>query len=374
MSQENNLTPHTLVPNEPQRINAKELNNLLVHTDSLKASDITFQTGSPVFSEIHGKLYPNTKRSLTHSEVGEVLNYIYGPNGTAQLLSGKDIDTNYEVRPNRITRLRYRVNGTACLIDGHAGIQITLRSIPTSPPDISLMELPEEILDNISPKDGIIYVTGATGSGKSTLLSSIVRHIAEDKDCNRKILTYESPIEFVYDEIETHSAIISQSEIPLHLPSFADGVRNALRRKPGLILVGESRDAETIAASLEAALTGHPVYTTLHTNGVAETLRRLVGSFPQEERDGRTIDIIETLRVIICQHLVPTIDGKRTPLREYLVFTDEIRDELLKTPPEQITNSTRTILHKYGVTLKQDAKEKFTKSIISEKTYKTYSK
>jgi defect-in-organelle-trafficking protein DotB len=374
MSQENNAIKNALFPNEPQRINAKELNSLLVHADSLKASDITFQTGSPVFSEIHGKLYPNTKRNLTNSEVGAILNYIYGPNGTAQLLSGKDIDTNYEVRPNRITRLRYRVNGTACLIDGHPGIQITLRSIPTSPPEISLMELPEEILENISPKDGIIYVTGATGSGKSTLLSSIVRHIAEDKECNRKILTYESPIEFVYDEIETHSAIISQSEIPLHLPSFAAGVRNALRRKPGLILVGESRDAETIAASLEAALTGHPVYTTLHTNGVAETLRRLVGSFPQEERDGRTIDIIETLRVIICQHLVPTIDGKRTPLREYLVFNDEIRDTLLKSPPEQVTSATRTILHKYGITLKQDAKEKFEKNIISDKTYKLYSR
>ena len=374
MSQENKNIINALFPNEPQRINAKELNSILVHADRLKASDITFQSGSPVFSEIHGKLYPNTKRQLTNSEVGSILNYIYGPNGTAQLLSGKDIDTNYEVRPNRITRLRYRVNGTACLIDGHPGIQITLRSIPTSPPEISLMDLPEEILENIAPKDGIIYVTGATGSGKSTLLSSIVRYIAEAPDCHRKILTYESPIEFVYDEIQTHSAIISQSEIPLHLPSFAAGVRNALRRKPGLILVGESRDAETIAASLEAALTGHPVYTTLHTNGVAETLRRLVGSFPQEERVGRTIDIIETLRVIICQHLVSTTEGTRTPLREYLVFNDAIRDELLKSHPEQITRATRDILLKHGKTLKQDAKEKFDRKLISEKTYKIYSR
>lgn len=84
--------------------------------------------------------------------------------------------------------------------------------------------------------------------------------------------------------------------------------------------MGESRDQETIAASIEAAMTGHPVYTTLHTNGVAETIRRLVNTFPHEERHGRSIDILETIRMVIWQRLVPTIDGKRVALREYLVF------------------------------------------------------
>src|SRR6202021_1632641 len=115
------------------------------------------------------------------------------------------------------------------------------------------------------------------------------------------MFNYEATIRFVYDSIEKQSCIVSQSEIPRHLPSFAAGVRNALRRKPRLILVGEARDAETISAVMEAAMTGHPVYTTLHSNGVAETMRRLVMTFPSDERQGRTIDIIETIRVVISQ-------------------------------------------------------------------------
>src|SRR6202021_1698882 len=119
------------------------------------------------------------------------------------------------------------------------------------------------------------------------------------------MFNYEATIRFVYDSVEKTSSIVSQSEIPRHLPSFAAGVRNALRRKPRLILVGEARDPETISAVMEAAMTGHPVYTTLHSNGVAETVRRLVTTFPAEEREGRTIDIVETMRLIISQRLLP---------------------------------------------------------------------
>jgi defect in organelle trafficking protein DotB len=367
------LAQQALLPREPQRIAHRELNILLQHCAQLDVSDITIQTGMPIFSEIHGRLYPNTRRALTHSEVGSILNTIYGPNGTAQLLTGTDIDTNYELKPDRMTRYRYRVNATACLVEGHQGIQITLRTIPTDPPTIDTMHLPDELLEALTPNDGIIYITGATGSGKSTLLASIIRYIAEDPNCHRKILTYESPIEFVYDAINTSSALISQSEIPLHLSSFAAGVRNALRRKPRLILVGESRDAETISASLEAALTGHPVYTTLHTNGVPETLRRLVGTFPKDERTGRTIDIIETVRLIICQQLVPTLDGKRTPLREYLIFNDEIRDQLLACDTTAVTEITRTLLKKHGQTMQVDAQIKLDAGLISKETYRYFS-
>ena len=203
---------------------------------------------------------------------------------------------------------------------------------------------------------------------KSTLLASIIKHIVMDPECHRKVLTYESPIEFVYDMLEMSSAIISQSEIPRHLPSFADGVRNALRRKPRLILVGEARDAETMGAVIEAALTGHPVYTTLHSNGVADSVRRLVGTFPAEERNGRTLDIIETMRLIIWQRLVPTVDGGRVALREYLTFDENIRDTLLDTSPDEVTAKTRILLKEEGHPMLLDAEDKFKQGIISKRT------
>ena len=201
-------------------------------------------------------------------------------------------------------------------------------------------------------------------------MASIIRELIETSDSNRKVLTYEAPIEFVFDEIETISSIVSQSEIPRHLPDFADGVRNALRRKPRLIMVGECRDAETISAALEAALTGHPVYTTLHTSGVAETMRRLVTSFSGEERLGRTIDILETIRLCIWQKLVPTVEGTRVALREYLVFDEEVRDILLEGDPNEVTSMTRKLVRQRGQLMTVDAKNKFEQGIISERVYK----
>lgn len=359
-----------LLPDEPSRFDDKKMNEMFVYCQRLDASDITVQTDEPVFAEIYGRLYPITKRRLTNTEVGDMLNAIYGPNGTAQILGGHDVDTHYEIRPNRIERFRYRVNGTGCQVSGHDGIQLTLRSIPTTPPPLSALDLPDNILQAIAPHQGVVYVTGATGSGKSTLLASIIRDLAEQPESNRKILTYESPIEFVFDAIEKPSSIVSQSEIPRHLPSFDMGVRNALRRKPRLILVGEARDPETISAVIEAALTGHPVYTTLHTNGVAETMRRLVTSFPAGERHGRTIDIIETIRLVIWQKLVPSLDGKRVALREYLVFDEEIRDILLESDPETVTAVTRKLVRERGQTMEVEALRYFEAGIIAEREYK----
>lgn len=356
-------------PNEPTRFTPHYMDSLLAYCTELGASDITLQTAEPIFAEIQGKLYKITKRKLSNGEVGELLNSIYGANGTTQILSGQDVDTHYEFRPTRGSRFRFRVNGTGCQVEGHPGLQITFRTIPNYPPDLSSLHLPEEVLAAIAPEDGVVYVTGSTGSGKSTLLAAIIKEIAQDPESHRKILTYEAPIEFVFDSIDKPSSVVSQSEIPMHLPTFAAGVRNALRRKPRLILVGESRDTETISAVIEAALTGHPVYTTVHSNGVAETLRRLVGAFPQEERQGRTIDIIETIRLVIWQKLVPTVDGKRVALREYLVFTEEVRDQLLSVDPEKVTAMTRQLLIEKGQPMVRDAEKKFADGVISERDY-----
>ncbi|EHL29900.1 hypothetical protein LDG_8192 [Legionella drancourtii LLAP12] len=364
------MTNLNLMSDEPTRFTPLFMDRMLEHTERLNASDITIQTGEPIYAEVYGKLLRITNRRLSNTELGDLINAIYGPNATTQLLSGKDIDTHYEFRPNRGVRYRYRVNGTACLVEGHDAIQITLRTIPTTPPKLETMHLPDNVLEAVAPQEGIVFITGATGSGKSTLLASIIRDLIEKEDSNRKVLTYESPIEFVYDEIETLSSVVSQSEIPRHLPSFADGVRNALRRKPRLIMVGECRDAETISAALEAALTGHPVYTTLHTSGVAETMRRLVTSFSGEERLGRTIDILETIRLCIWQKLVPTVDEKRVALREYLVFDEEVRDILLESDPNDVTSATRKLVRQKGQLMTWDAKNKFEQGIISERVYK----
>ncbi|OGT31785.1 MAG: Dot/Icm secretion system ATPase DotB [Gammaproteobacteria bacterium RIFCSPHIGHO2_12_FULL_35_23] len=364
------MTNQFIFKNEPIRFTQNQIDEVLVKCYQAGASDITFQTNEPIIAEVYGALNKITNRKLTNSEISEIINFMYGPNGTAQILSGKDIDTHYEIRPTRSERYRFRINGTGCMVEGYDGIQITARSIPNEPPDLTQMEIPQTLIDALLPEEGVVYVTGATGSGKSTLLAAIIKNIISKPGSNRKVLTYESPIEFVYDSIEKPSAIVSQSEIPRHLESFAAGVRNALRRKPRLILVGEARDQETISAVMEAAMTGHPVYTTLHSNGVAETIRRLVNTFPKEERHGRTIDIFETIRVVIWQKLVPSLDGKRVAMREYLVFNEQIRDILLSSEPDEATAVTRKLLKEHGQTMEQDANNKFKEGIISERDHR----
>ncbi|MEE2769781.1 MAG: Dot/Icm type IV secretion system ATPase DotB [Pseudomonadota bacterium] len=364
-----------LISNEPVRIQTKEdLDVILAHCCDLNASDVTIQTGEVIYAEIFGKLRKITNRILSNNEVGQLLNAIYGPNGTTQLLTGIDIDTQYEFRPNRYMRFRFRVNGTACLVNGHDGIQVTLRSIPTDPPELNTLDLPQNIIDAIKPQDGVVYVTGTTGSGKSTLLASIIRDIVEDPDSNRKVLTYEAPIEFVFDNVSKLSSIVSQSEVPKHIPTFAAGVRNALRRKPRLILVGESRDSETINAVLEAALTGHPVYTTVHSNGVGETVRRLVSSFEQQERYAKSIDIIETTRLIVWQMLVPATNGERVALREYLVLDQAVRDQLLASDVDRVADVARQIVTDKKQTIVDDAKRRLDDGLISERTFKLLEK
>lgn len=356
-----------MFPNEPPYFTPDQLDRLLVHCYQVGASDISIQAGEKVFVEVQGKQIKISRRAMTLQEVSDLINHIYGSNATAMIFSGSDIDTNYRVKVTQDEIYRYRVNVTACIFEGYEGLQVTLRTISSSPPDLSIMKLEDELYKSLSLPQGILVVSGATGSGKSTLLASMVSHLAQREDSNLKILTYEAPIEYVYESIPKPSCLIAQTEIPRYLPSFAAGVRNALRRKPGLILVGEARDKETIEAVIDAALTGHPCYTTVHANGVADTMRRMVTIFPYAERETRLYDLLESVKVLIWQALVPGIGGKRLPVREFLVLTDEVRDNLLAVKSEQIVSAVREQIEKHGQSIQADVKAKFKQGLIDER-------
>ena len=360
-----------LFPNEPNYFVAPHFDRLLLFCCEHKASDITLQTGEVVFAETHGRQVQMTQRPLTMQELSDIIKHVYGANATAMIFSGHDIDTHYRVRQGPI-EYRFRVNITACYFEGYEGMQITLRVISSEPPQLKDLGLEAQLVKYLKIPQGIMVVSGATGSGKSTLLASILAELCQAEDADLKVLTYEAPIEYVYDRVKKPSSIVSQMEIPRNLPSFAAGVRNALRRKPGLILVGEARDQETIEAVIDAALTGHPVYTTVHSNGVADTMRRMVTIFPIEERDARLFDLIETIKVIVWQALLPRPDGKRTAVREFLVFTSEVRDILISTPLEQLVNKIRFLTEDYGQPILRDVRTKFEQGLITEEALRRF--
>ena len=134
MSEKAHHDTNFMMPQEPTRFEARHIDALLVHSHKIEASDITIQTNQPIIAEIFGQLFKITKRKLSNAEVSDILNAIYGPNGTTQIMRGEDLDTHYEVRPTRTQRFRHRVNGTGCHVEGQAGSQITIRTIPSTPP------------------------------------------------------------------------------------------------------------------------------------------------------------------------------------------------------------------------------------------------
>lgn len=356
-----------LIPNEPARFMRSDMDELLSYAAKCGASDITMQTNEFVFAEVFGKFYPLTRHKMSNTEVEEFSCKLYGSESARAIIKDqRDLDGAYEVKLSRSEKYRFRYNITACQSEGNDGIQLTCRTIPVMPPDIKTMKVADILIKNFAPKQGIICVTGATGSGKSTLLAGVIRNVAEDPEGHKKILTYESPIEFIYDDVIKPTTIISQSEIPKHLPDFAHAIRNALRRKPSIILIGEARDAETIGEAITASMTGHLVYTTVHSNGVADTIRRMVNAFPEGERNSRAVDLVSSLKMIVSQMLLPSTDGKRVALREYLIFDQDILEELMEAGVENLTQVTRKIVKLKGQTFYQDAKNKFEEGILGE--------
>ncbi|MBK68042.1 MAG: hypothetical protein CMP22_07940 [Rickettsiales bacterium] len=244
-----------------------------------------------------------------------------------------------------------------------------MRTLPSEPLTFEALGIEEDIIKNWSPRQGLVLVTGPTGSGKSTLLSAGIRYLLERPEGCGKVLTYESPIEFTYDTIKSPRSLISQTEIPRHLPNFEHGIRNALRRKPEIILVGEARDRETIGAAIEAGQTGHLVYATAHTMGVASTLRRMVSTFDAEERGERAYSLMETLRLVITQALVKKPDGMRLAIREYLRFDDEVREKLLDMHHDKWPVEVQRMVETRGQSMKKSALHAFEAGDISRNTY-----
>ncbi len=359
-------------PAEPDRIAEHHVDPLLLWCVKKGASDITFQTNRAVYSELSGSIYPSTYRSLDAADMAAIVTRLYGTEALAILAGGTDIDLSYEIMIDRFTRVRFRVNMTAILSDGRDGVQITMRTLPSAPPTMAQLKIEQEIIASWRPRQGLVLVTGPTGSGKSTLLAAGNRMLIESAHGCGKMLTYESPIEFTYDTIQSRRSLVAQTEVPRHLPSFAAGVRNALRRKPEIILIGEARDRETISAAIEAGQTGHAVYATCHTTGVAATIRRMVSTFEPSERTERAYALMETIRLVVTQTLVPRVGGGRVALREYMAFTEEIRERMLDMPFDRWPVELMNMVPKHGKTMEKSARDAFKAGLIERRYYLTY--
>lgn len=319
--------------------------DLLLWAKERRASDVTLMTNSEVWPEMGGMWRRITERPLTDPEVENFVRVAYGAdNGPGLVRSGRDIDPAYEVRmPTGLER--YRLNVTAGRIPGGVGFQMTFRTLPKSPPRITeLPDMEQDIIENLRPEMGLVLVTGPTGSGKSTLLYAGLRSIMEDPAHSEKVLDYSKPIEYTMDGLKFPNSFIWQTEPGKHLINPDDksesgqwqyAIRNSLRRKPEIILIGESRDRPTFDGCLQSCLTGHLTFTTMHTTGVPETIRRALKFYGSDERRGAAIDMLDALHMVITQRLVRRADGQgMVAVREYLIFDASVNENLVDADPD----------------------------------------
>jgi defect-in-organelle-trafficking protein DotB len=307
------------------------LEELLVFLKKSGGSDLVMSSGSRASMRIDGVWRRTGTRAFTAYEMAESLNSTTGDPGAASLvLSGVDHDYAFEVGRLRSERLRFRANAVAVRNAGGNGLSLSFRLIPREPAPLESLELEPELLDNLFPENGLVLVTGVMGSGKSSLMASVMREIVLRG--GRHVCTYESPVEFDLSGMGGPESPVEQTEVPRQIADFPRAVRNLTRRAADVVLVGESRDPETLRGLLEAAELGLAVYSTAHTRSVSSTPTRILNVFPPEEKKGIAASLFSSIRVLIQQRLLPRRGGGRKAVREYLVLDDSLRGALARAP------------------------------------------
>src|SRR5271163_1532081 len=306
-----------------QRIMIDDYFNIIVQN---KASDLHMQEGQPPKMRVHGDIQKIRDEPLTHEEMGQMLSEVVGEKRWNKYLETGDVDCAYELSEDA----RFRCNLHKQL-HGYGGI---FRLIPNKIATLEELKVPSVIKRFANIRGGLVLVTGPTGSGKSTTLAALIDYI--NSSYARHIITIEEPIEFVH---QNKLSIITQREVGEDTPSFAYGLKNAMREDADVVLVGEMRDLETIALALTAAETGLLVFGTLHTNNARKTVDRMVDVFPSSQQPQVRTMLSSSLRGIVAQLLMKKSDGKgRVAVNEILISNNAVSSIIREGAVEKLTD------------------------------------
>lgn len=306
-----------------------EIGSLLEKTISMNASDIHLVVGIPPMLRIDGELTPIEGDPL-NEERSEALVFSLLSNEQKDLfLVNRELDFSYDYE----NKGRFRVN----VYHQKGFVSAALRLIPKEIKTIEELLLPKIYHEFVGLNQGFILVTGPTGHGKSTTLASIIQEINETRSVH--IVTVEDPIEYVYP---IGRSIISQRELHSDTHSWEIALRSVLREDPDVVLIGEMRDYETIAAALTIAETGHLVFATLHTNSASQTIDRVVDVFPEHQQAQIRLQLSNTLEAVLSQRLLPASSGGRLPVAEILLASPAVRTTIREGKSHLIDNVIQT--------------------------------
>ena len=284
-----------------------------------EVSDLHLKTGAPPIARKNGALMLlfNEHLSLTHKDIKKAIEPILKPYHRQTLAEERQLDFSYGV--SSLGRFRFNIfyqRGT---------LRVVVRNIPFKLPDFKSLNLPKIIQKIVDTNTrGLILVTGATGNGKSSTMAAILDHI--NRTQNRHIITIEDPIEFL---IQDRKCLITQRELGVDYISYEMALKSSLRQDPDYIFFGELRDEVSTETALNAANTGHLVFSTLHTINAAETINRILGMFDENKQKHVRFEFAASLRAIICQRLIVTKDrGGFIPAVEILINNPRVRSIL----------------------------------------------
>ncbi len=336
--------------------------------------DLHIAAGRKIFAEHQRRFKTITETKLTSNMSFAICDAMYGSDtGSGQILSGEELEFAAEIKYKHegdafASLYRFRVNIFPITNVGLTCPAIAIRRMYAKIPEWSSLGYEDDIFENIRPKNGIILITCATGSGKTTMLASAVQEIIKTRR-NEKIVTFEDPIEYAYDEIESEYNIVEQSNKGSNFIDFYSPLKSVLRRKPSIAIIGEMRDVQTIRSSLYVSETGHLVMSTLHTNGVPNTFKRILGEFPVSEHPAILSNLVENVKMIVSQRIEPTTDGKKIAIREFLVIKGVVKSELEKANIQNVSQVLRRLTDEYGQSMVNQAKKIFDQGLITQAQY-----
>ena len=295
-----------------------------------QASDLLLTAESPPLLRVDGVLRRmDGVLPLSRDDIERIVMSVLGEELHAQFRTAMEVDFSF----GWADLARFRANA----FHQQGAAALALRLIPYRIPGFDELGIPEAVDAMLKRLQGLVLVTGPTGSGKSTSLAAMIDRINETRACH--IITIEDPIEYVYQH---KLSAIEQREVGIDTHSFDRALRSALREDPDVVLVGEMRDPETIAAALTIAETGHLVFASLHTNDAAQTIDRIVDVFPSDRQQQIRIQLAGSLSAIISQRLLRRIGGGRVAAFEILVATPAVRNMLRDAKSEQLRNVIAT--------------------------------
>jgi len=306
-----------------------DLVSLLTRAVDAGASDVHMKLGQPPVLRLDGELEPMQDwAALTEHDLLTVLDTVteISPKRRDQFDDTGDLDIAYSYP----TLPRFRVNG----FRQRGATSFAFRVIPSEIPSFEQLGLPAGVKRLSTEHRGLILVTGPTGSGKTTTLASMLDYINRTR--RQHIVTVEDPIEILHPD---RGCIVNQREVGLDTESFSQALRRVLRQDPDIILIGELRDTETAHTALQAAESGHLVFSTLHTLDAAETLGRMIEFFPADKQQQIRSILAGTLRGVISQRLLPRADRGRVPAVEVMVTNARIQDLVRENRPDEITDA-----------------------------------